>query len=538
MTSVGSYAFDLLASRPSRHYSGPAHDEPADADMAESFKGLKVLVLGAGGVGCEVLHNLATAGISSIHVIDMDTVDLTNLNRQFLFRSSDIGQFKASAAAHFIMKRFPHVTVTYSNDRVEKNPPAFFSEFNFVLLAVDTIRARKWVNAMLASLVMWRPVLVTAADAAAGTAGPAPLAYPHYRYEEDESQAAIPLIDVGSEGYMCTAKTILHGKSQCMECENNFVESKTVQVCTIESIPRRPEHCVTFIKLKLWDQLKPFGTRVNDKGVETTVPIDGDDEAHIAWIAQRAQERLEQFKLPGTIDFTFTQGVVKNSVAAVGFTNAIVAAVMVGEMFKILTHWGKPAKHYGLYSGAGRLNCNRTDLAWNPKCKVCVPVRHIDLRLDATLPDVFAALAAHPAFVATAKRRGLNYSCDVTFKKYMEERPLFTLRGHTRSQHQENGDALDAMPREDSVQSMARADSVASVTEGDRFFDLLPEHSAALLRAAEGDEASANKGCVRLRTKESRLRDVFGLQSFEDTQVAATYIIAFDDLKFLINWRE
>jgi ubiquitin-like 1-activating enzyme E1 B len=62
---------------------------------ADKVDQARILMVGAGGIGCELLKNLVLTGFGEIHIVDLDTIDLSNLNRQFLFRHEHIKKSKA-----------------------------------------------------------------------------------------------------------------------------------------------------------------------------------------------------------------------------------------------------------------------------------------------------------------------------------------------------------------------------------------------------------------------------------------------------------
>ena len=101
----------------------------------------------------------------------MDTIDISNLNRQFLFRcgppsslvepesdaltfrQKDVGRPKAIAAAEFIMRRVPGCTVTPYYGKIQDKDDDYYMQFNIVICGLDSVEARRWMNATLVRLV-------------------------------------------------------------------------------------------------------------------------------------------------------------------------------------------------------------------------------------------------------------------------------------------------------------------------------------------------------------------------------------------------
>lgn len=118
--------------------------------LSRRLKESRVLLVGAGGIGCELLKNLLLSGFGEIHIIDLDTIDLSNLNRQFLFRFEHIKKSKALVAKEVAQKFQPSAKLEayHANIKDSRFNVDWFATFDVVFNALDNLDARRHVNRM------------------------------------------------------------------------------------------------------------------------------------------------------------------------------------------------------------------------------------------------------------------------------------------------------------------------------------------------------------------------------------------------------
>lgn len=107
----------------------------------------KVLVIGAGGLGCPVLQYLAAAGIGTLGIVDHDVVELSNLHRQILYSVANVGSLKVNCAAERLREFNPDITIlTYPVQLNNQNALSILSEFDIVIDGSDNFPTRYMIN--------------------------------------------------------------------------------------------------------------------------------------------------------------------------------------------------------------------------------------------------------------------------------------------------------------------------------------------------------------------------------------------------------
>lgn len=243
----------------------------------------RILIVGAGGIGCELLKNVVLTGFGEIHIIDLDTIDLSNLNRQFLFHKEHIKKSKALVGrthapnpfaplanslrqvAKESASRFnPHVKI-YAHHANIKDPAcsiSWFRSFSIVFNALDNLDARRHVNRLCLA-------------------------------------AEVPLVESGTTGFNGQVQVIKKGVSECYDC-NPKETPKTFPVCTIRSTPSQPIHCIVWAKSYLFAEV--FGVS-EDEAPEMDTTEDSENAGEIETLKQEAHALKRIRESMGSKDF-------------------------------------------------------------------------------------------------------------------------------------------------------------------------------------------------------------------------------------------
>ncbi|KAA0129386.1 hypothetical protein FY557_05670 [Chryseobacterium sp. SN22] len=129
--------------RYSRHFSLSGFGKAGQEKLLKA----KILVIGAGGLGCPVLQYLAAAGIGTIGIVDHDRISLSNLQRQTLYTTAEVGELKAVTASGKLKALNPEIAITaYTEEVTASNVWDLISGYDLVVDATDNFATRYLIS--------------------------------------------------------------------------------------------------------------------------------------------------------------------------------------------------------------------------------------------------------------------------------------------------------------------------------------------------------------------------------------------------------
>ena len=108
----------------------------------EKITNARVLVIGAGGLGCPILKYLASCGVGTLGIIDFDKIEIHNLHRQILYDVADVGKQKVIVAKEKLNNSYPHITIeTYNELLNEENAQKLISNYDIIVDGSDNFHS-------------------------------------------------------------------------------------------------------------------------------------------------------------------------------------------------------------------------------------------------------------------------------------------------------------------------------------------------------------------------------------------------------------
>ncbi|CAY68723.1 Nuclear protein that acts as a heterodimer with Aos1p to activate Smt3p (SUMO) before its conjugatio [Komagataella phaffii GS115] len=332
----------------------------------------KVLLVGAGGIGCELLKDLLLMGYGEIHVADLDTIDLSNLNRQFLFRQKDIKKSKANTAvaAVALFKGNTRLEPHHGNIMdVSQFPLSWFRQFDIIFNALDNLEARVYVNRM--ALFINKPLIES------GTTGLKDSA-------EEFIDSVVEKIFVEDIVRLAKIDTLWKTRQKPIPLNYELYSKKLKELPTSiisddQKIWTTEENLFVLI-----DSLKRLQARYKSEGV---LDFDKDDKDTLDFVVAAANLRSFIFGIETKSEFEIKQ-IAGNIIPAVATTNAIFAGFSSLQSLNVFSD--DPVGNSRLIYDSEYINKFVTQcppLPGNSNCKACgiqrgiITVPSLDIQL-------------------------------------------------------------------------------------------------------------------------------------------------------------
>jgi len=307
-------------------------------------KNSRVLMVGIGGLGCEIAKNLAMLGVGHIDLVDLDIIEHSNLNRQILFAGAKLGEPKATVAAKKLTEINPNIIIKGYHTSLERLDPALYQAADVVVGGLDSMNARLNLNAQC------------------------------MRFRKT-------LVDGGISGYHGHVYTVFPYKNACYECNPLPVgESDEMAACTVVGVPRKRIHCLFKGDMAFKEE---FDRDPNPKNIND-----------MKFIQKIANELVNKHNyLPEYTEDDIVKIIDRHDPGIITI-NAVISALQSHEVVKIL-HWkkghkglGEPIKSYVIFN-AITMMFYHIEKKRNPECSQCGNnVRRFVVKLKRSSPCI------------------------------------------------------------------------------------------------------------------------------------------------------
>ncbi|MHA1337057.1 MAG: ThiF family adenylyltransferase [Promethearchaeota archaeon] len=308
------------------------------------IKNSRVLIVGVGGLGCEIAKNLAMLGVGHIDLVDLDIIEHSNLNRQILFAGAKMGEPKAIVAARKLKEINPNIVVKGYYTSLERLDPAIYNAADIIIGGLDSMNARLNLNAQC------------------------------IRFKK-------PLIDGGVSGYHGHIYTIFPYKNACYECNPLPVkENDEMAACTVVGIPRKRIHCVFKGNMAFQEKYNRDPNPKNKNDMEFILKI--------------ANELVYKYNFLPEYSLDDVVKIIDRHEPGLITINAVISSLQSHEAVKVL-HWlkgkkglGEPIKTYVIFNGMTMMFYH-IEKKRNPNCPQCGKnVRRVTIKLRAQSPCI------------------------------------------------------------------------------------------------------------------------------------------------------